>query len=592
MMQKVMNVLGVVLARAGSKGLPGKCMRDLAGQPVIGHTFGHALASERLSAIVFTSDSGPAKTLAGEFGIAVIDRPADLASDTATVDDAVRHAVSAWEEKHGKRVEAVALLYGNIPVRADGLIDRAIEHLEATGADSVRSVAPVTKQHPDWVHRLEGDRMAQFRPNSIYRRQDLDPLYYHDGAIAVVTRDALFAALDRPDDHQAFLGDDRRAIVQQPEDTVDIDGPIDLAVAEGILRSQEVSGMNESVMIGERAVGAGQRTFVVAEAGVNHNGELDAALRMVDVAADAGADAVKFQMFRASDLATCEADSAEYQKESGGAASQRDLLSNLELDDAAFAQIRARCAQRGIMFLATPFGPADVQRLVATGVPAIKVASTDLVNVLLLDAVVATGLPLILSTGASTEQEIDSARRYLAKSGAMDRMIFLHCVSSYPAPIASLNLGAIASMRRTLGIPIGLSDHTTWIHAGAIAVAAGACVVEKHFTLSRNAMGPDHAMSLIPSELAEYVEQIRLADRAMGDGSFGLQPIEQEVREIARKSVVAATHIPAGTTIDASMLTLKRPGTGVAPTALADMIGKRAATDIPSDTLVSWNMVR
>ncbi len=596
-----MKVLGVILARAGSKGLPGKCMRDLCGQPVIAYAFEHALASERLLGRVFSSDSGDAQALAVEFGVEVVDRPAELATDTATVDDAVRHAVLGWEEAHGGTVDAVAILYGNIPVRADGLIDRAIAHLEDSGADSVRSVAPVTKQHPDWIHRLEGDQMVQFRTNSIYRRQDLAPLFYHDGAVAVVTRDALFAALETPDDHQAFLGVDRRAIIQGPEDTVDIDGPIDLAVAEGIFRSRDAGKANDVVMIGERAVGAGQRTLVIAEAGVNHNGEVSSALRMVDVAADAGADAVKFQMFRASELTTPEAICAEYQK-AGGAATQRELLTNLELDDAAFSQIRARCAQRGIMFLATPFGPGDVQRLVAIGVVAIKLASTDLVNVLLLDAAIETGLPLILSTGASTEGEIGAARRYLAKHGAVDRTIFLHCVSRYPAPIASLNLGAIATMRRALGVPIGLSDHTTWVQGGANAVGAGACVIEKHFTLGRGSgsrcggsqdgVGPDHAMSLIPSELSEYVEQIRLAERAMGDGSYGLQAIEQEVREIARKSVVAATNIPAGATIDASMLTLKRPGTGAAPSVLAEMIGKRATTDIASDTLLSWNMVR
>lgn len=234
-----MNVLGVILARAGSKGLPQKCMRPLLGQPVIAYTFDHAERSRSLTAIVLTTDSEPVKVLARERGIHVVDRPPELATDSATVDAAARHAVSVWEQKHNTTVDAVVLLYGNVPVRAAGLIDKAIEHLCHTKADSVRSVAPVTKQHPDWVHRLDDDRMTQFRPNSIYRRQDLEPLFYHDAAVAVVTRDALFAALESPDDHQAFLGADRRAIVQDPGDTVDIDDPIDLYLAEAILRAQE-----------------------------------------------------------------------------------------------------------------------------------------------------------------------------------------------------------------------------------------------------------------------------------------------------------------------------------------------------------------
>jgi len=233
-----MLVLGVIFARAGSKGLPDKCIRDLLGRPVIAYTFDHVRASRLLTASILTTDSQAAKAIAGEGGIEVVDRPPELAGDTATVDAASRHAVDCWERRHGKTTDIVVHLYGNIPVRAEGLIDRAIEHLCRTGADSVRSVAPVTKQHPDWIHRLDGDRMTQFRPNSIYRRQDLEPLFYHDGAVAAVTREALFRAVDSPDDHQAFLGRDRRALIQRSEDAVDIDEPIDLYLAWAILRAR------------------------------------------------------------------------------------------------------------------------------------------------------------------------------------------------------------------------------------------------------------------------------------------------------------------------------------------------------------------
>jgi len=233
-----MTVLGVILARAGSKGLPGKCVRELAGRPVIAYTFDHVAASRRLSAAVLTTDSEPAKALARRAGIEVIDRPPELADDTATVDTAARHAVELWESRHNTTVDSVVLLYGNIPVRADGLIDRAIDHLVRTQADSVRSVAVVSKQHPDWLHRLNGDKMRQYSPNSIYRRQDLEPLFYHDGAVAAVTRAALFGALKTPEDHQAFLGKDRRALIQRPEDAVDIDEPIDLVFAEAVLQAR------------------------------------------------------------------------------------------------------------------------------------------------------------------------------------------------------------------------------------------------------------------------------------------------------------------------------------------------------------------
>ncbi len=236
-----MVALGIILARAGSKGLRDKCVLPLLGRPLIEHTFDHALASKRLTAVVLTTDSRPAQELAQRRGIEVIERPPELATDTATVDAAARHAVHAWESRHKKNARAVVLLYGNVPVRAEGVIDQALEHLEFSGASSVRTVAPVGKHHPDWLHRLDGDRLIQFRANSIHRRQELEPLYYHDGAVVAVTRQALFDALRTPDDHHAFFGPDRRAIVQRPEDTVDVDDEYDLYLAEALLRARAES---------------------------------------------------------------------------------------------------------------------------------------------------------------------------------------------------------------------------------------------------------------------------------------------------------------------------------------------------------------
>ena len=238
-----MTVLGLILARAGSKGLVGKCMRPLLGRPLIAYSIEHGQTSSALTALVLSTDSEAAKQFSRERGVEVIDRPAELATDSATVDAAARHAVETWEKRNGRTVDIVVLMYGNIPLRAAGLIDRAVEHLQESGADSVRSVATVSKQHPDWLHRLDEDRMIQYRPNSIYRRQDLELLYYHDGAAVAVTRDALFGALNHPGDHQAFLGADRRAIVQQPEDSVDVDTAFDLLVAEAILKAREAQGM-------------------------------------------------------------------------------------------------------------------------------------------------------------------------------------------------------------------------------------------------------------------------------------------------------------------------------------------------------------
>ncbi len=238
-----MYVLAIILARAGSKGLPDKCVRLLAGRPVIDYTFDHALAARTVDQVCFTTDSVPAADRARLRDITVIERPAHLATDTATVDAAARHAVECVEgDAAVTGVDVVVLLYGNIPIRPPGVIDRAVNHLvQHPGATSVRTVAAVSKHHPDWLHRLDVDRMTQFRKNSIYRRQDLQPLYYHDGAVAAVTRDALFCPAAIDGDGQAFLGDDRRAIVLDPEDVVDIDSPVDLFLAEAILASRSAA---------------------------------------------------------------------------------------------------------------------------------------------------------------------------------------------------------------------------------------------------------------------------------------------------------------------------------------------------------------
>ncbi len=594
-----MEILGIILARAGSKGLPDKCVRELRGRAVIEYTFEHAVASRRLSAVVLSTDSAPAKELARKFGIEVIDRPAELATDTATVDAAGRHAVESWESRHGNHVDAIVLLYGNVPVRGPGLIDRAIDHLLRTRCDSVRTVAPVGKFHPDWTFRLDGDRMIPYRPNSIYRRQDLEPLFYLDGAIAVLTREALFNALKTPADHQAFLGHDRRAIIQRPGDAVDIDARLDLLIAEAVLLSQSEGALGQTgsgavapINVGSHRIGPGYSAFVVAEAGVNHNGSVETALRLVDAAVEAGADAVKFQMFRAADLTTASAPTAAYQEKSGGERSQRDLLKRLELLQADFIRIKRHADERGIFFLATPFGEKELRALVELGVPALKFASTDLTNTPLLDAGAATGLPLLLSTGASSENEIAEAVERLHRAGAMDRLMLLHCVSCYPTPLDAVNLRAIRALEHRFGVVCGLSDHTTSITMGALAVAAGARVLEKHFTLDRQSAGPDHAMSLEPDPLMEYVAAVRAAETAMGDGHVGLTGLEREVRLVAGKSVVAACGIPAGARLQRDMLAVRRPGTGISPVELAKLLNRRAAVEIPSDTILTWDMVQ
>ncbi|MCG3126318.1 MAG: N,N'-diacetyllegionaminic acid synthase [Phycisphaerae bacterium] len=344
------------------------------------------------------------------------------------------------------------------------------------------------------------------------------------------------------------------------------------------------------VCVAGRPIGASWPAWIVAEAGVNHDGCVEKALRLVDAACEAGADAVKFQIFRADELATAAAPGAAYQRCDDG--SQRAMLSRLELGDDAFARIRRQCDERRIVFLATPFGRPDLARLLRLNPPAIKLASTDIDNVPLLRAAAGTGLPLIVSTGAATAAEISDAVEHLGEFGALHRSILLRCVSQYPAPLHDVNLRAIRSLAATYDVPVGFSDHTLSVEVGAWAVAAGACVLEKHLTLDRTADGPDHAMSLNPEEFRTYVRQVRALESALGDGAIGMTDGEIDVRRVARKSVVASRALPAGTLLTPDVLAIKRPSGGISPAQFDQLAGRRLATPVAADTPLTWEMLQ
>lgn len=241
-----MNVLGVVLARAGSVGLKDKHLLPLLGRPVVAYTFDHAKASKRLTKVLVSSDSARVLLLAGEAKLAALMRPAELASGDASVQAVLLHAMKAVEDKSGFRADAVVTLYGNVPIRREGVIDRAIELLEETGCDSVRSFCPVGKWHPAWMSRIEGDRALALRPGSIHRRQDLEELFLHDGAVVACSREAMLRGLERPQDPHAFFGIDRRGIKTGSGETVEIDEMKDLYLAEAMLRMKTTEAVRKA----------------------------------------------------------------------------------------------------------------------------------------------------------------------------------------------------------------------------------------------------------------------------------------------------------------------------------------------------------
>lgn len=348
----------------------------------------------------------------------------------------------------------------------------------------------------------------------------------------------------------------------------------------------------QTIVIGGRAIGPGSPCFLIAEAGVNHNGSLDLALKLVDAAVCAGADAVKFQTFTAARVVTRDAPKAAYQKETTGSEeSQLEMLQKLELSPNAHREIQAYCGKRGIPFLSTPFDEESADFLEGLHVPAFKIPSGEITNLPFLEHVARKGKPLIVSTGMSSMEEVESAVAVIRQAGN-DDLALLHCVSAYPAEAADANLSAMRTMAQAFDVPIGYSDHTLGIEVALAAVALGAHVLEKHFTLDRNLPGPDHRASLEPDEMSALVRGVRTVEAAIGHGRKEPAACEADVAAVSRKSIVTACDIAAGTRINRDLLVMKNPGTGWAPSMLGQVIGRVAAKDIPADTLLTAEMLR
>jgi len=338
----------------------------------------------------------------------------------------------------------------------------------------------------------------------------------------------------------------------------------------------------------DRMVKNDQRCFIIAEAGVNHNGDIQLAKQLVQAAARAGADAVKFQTFQAAHLVTADAPQAAYQaRNTGVSESQFDMLKRLELPLEDFAELNRVCQAEGIMFMSTAFDEDSSDFLAALDMPIFKIPSGELTNLPLLRHIARHGRPMIVSTGMGTIEEIKEAVDAIKAAGNEDITV-LHCVTDYPTPPDQVNLRAMHVIQEALQVPIGYSDHTMGIEASVIAVAAGAKVIEKHFTLDCNLPGPDHKASLEPEDLAAMVRGIRRVEVLLGSGKKQPNEAELAVAKIVRRSVVARCLIPAGTVLDDTLLALRRPGTGIPPAQFDELPGRRVKRDIAAGAMMQW----
>ncbi len=318
------------------------------------------------------------------------------------------------------------------------------------------------------------------------------------------------------------------------------------------------------------------KTLIIAEAGVNNNGSFELAKELVDKAAEAGADIVKFQTCKAENVISRYADKAEYQKKTTGEAdTQLDMVRKLMLTYEQYGQLKDYCEEKRIRFLSTAFDLPSVDYLHGIGMGLWKIPSGEITNLPLLIKIAQLHEPIIMSTGMSTLEEVGNAVKVLKENGAAD-ITLLHCTTEYPAPYEDVNLKAMDTMKEAFGLPVGYSDHTKGIEIPIAAVARGACVIEKHFTLDRNMEGPDHKASLEPQELAEMVRTIRNVEQAIGDGVKKVSASELKNQDIARKSIIAAKAIKAGEIFSEENITTKRPGSGIDPMRWFDLLGKTA----------------
>ena len=384
--------------------------------------------------------------------------------------------------------------------------------------------------------------------------------------------------------HRRFVVDgETRPSVMNASVSIDIDTEDQILACESVLRAQPL----RPFAIGSKKIGAQHPCYVIAEAGVNHNGDVALAHRLVDAAADAGADAVKFQTFNPEKLAATEAPKAEYQKRTTEATeSHRAMLEAVVLSRSAHHELVAHARERGIEFLSSPFDEESADFLLELDLPAFKIPSGEITNLPLLRHIARYGRPMLMSTGMCEMVEVSEAMDTIRTAGNPPVALF-HCVSNYPAQARSANLRAMHSLAAAFGVPVGWSDHTPGIEIGLAAVALNACLLEKHLTMSRQLSGPDHSASLEPNELAALVQGVRAIESALGDGIKRPQDEEMGTRTVARKSLHWNRGLPAGHRVQLTDLICLRPGNGLPPARLEGMVGRQLLREVKEGAMVT-----
>jgi N,N'-diacetyllegionaminate synthase len=557
----------IIPARGGSKGIPRKNLCTVGGISLIGRAARTARAACRLlgsGRVVVDSDDEEILAEGRRWGAETpYVRPTALAGDSSSSDQVLKYALQQLGISSND-LRPVVLMQATSPLTPPEHVVDAITLFLRHG-DPVESVC-TPDHHPAWTHRLDGDsRLIPLLPeHAAIRRQDLPPVVRETGAVYVVSAADVLA--NRP----LVQPGRTRSVRLDPRLAVDIDHEYDLAIADALARRSAAP-----VAVGNHMIADDGRCFIIAEAGVNHDGEVAEAHRLIDAAADIGADAVKFQTWSTELLCRPGAPKAEYQRQRDGARDdQFVMLKRLELPESTWSELVAHATERGILFLSTPDEIVSARLLVRLGVPALKIGSAELDNLPYLAQIGAFGLPVLLSTGMGTLPEVAAAIDALRAHGSGPIALF-HAVSAYPAKLDDMNVRAIATLRAAFGVPVGLSDHCPGPEAALAAVGIGLPLWEKHLTCDRSRPGPDHAASLDPEEFARQIALVRGAQRGLGDGRKEPRGGELATRAVVRKRLYAARDLVAGSVLEAAACVALRGDRGLPVSSFYDVIGRR-----------------
>jgi N,N'-diacetyllegionaminate synthase len=551
------KIIGIIPARGGSKGIPKKNIKKIAGKPLICWTIEEAKKSKLLDDFYVSTEDGKISEISKKAGAKIIQRPSEFSTDEADQMDAIKHALEAIGGEIG------VILQPTSPVKNKDRIDECIKEFLEKNADSLAT-----------GFGCDLFEWGTYNQN----RQNLQTFFHDDGNIKILTKDLI--------KRKERIGKNPIKKIIDREENVQIDNEFDFWVVEKILEKRK----EDKIKIGERIFEKEKPVFIIAEAGVNHNGNIEIAKKMIDSAKDAGVDAIKFQTYKTEELVTNYAEKSDYQ----GEGTQFETLKKLELSEEEFFDLKKYCDQKEILFFSTPHTESSVDFLDEI-VPAYKIASGDLTNFPLLKKIAEKQKPMILSTGMATMEEIKETLNYLKKTNK--KIILLHCTTSYPCPRENVNLRAMGTIENETGCITGYSDHTLGIDVSLMAVKKGAKIIEKHFTLDKNLDGPDHKASLEPLELKEMVDKIRNKDFPEYDetvlGSCEKKPSEEELKILptSRKSIVAKNYILKGTILTKDMLSIKRPGTGIPPKEIENLIGRKVKEDIKEDEKISFEKI-